>query len=251
ARLACGSADKGYGCITPGLWKAKNRGKLSPGETRMNRMSRYLVPQLVLVFMSHVSLAADTSNFNNRISALNALVGNGASAAPAGQSSQPASGQSAAQPNGGATTTPSGSALFDPKQQDTFNDLVGRCAGAISIYDTRAEGQRHTSEWIAIGGAVLGVAGAALAGHVAIAIVSSLSGLSGAANTTQKIFQDNGDTSTNTLLAREDVRKNARDAIKAYNDGQDFAARQVALNQLFAACMLLDPVGLAITPSGN
>ncbi|MDN8001452.1 hypothetical protein QZN00_30515, partial [Burkholderia multivorans] len=28
ARLACGSADKGYGCITPGLWKAKNRGKL-------------------------------------------------------------------------------------------------------------------------------------------------------------------------------------------------------------------------------
>ncbi|MDN7870303.1 hypothetical protein QZM26_12865, partial [Burkholderia multivorans] len=30
ARLACGSADKGYGCITPGLWKAKNRGKLIP-----------------------------------------------------------------------------------------------------------------------------------------------------------------------------------------------------------------------------
>ncbi|MEM5300301.1 hypothetical protein VSR82_39870, partial [Burkholderia sp. JPY481] len=28
ARLACGSADKGYGCITPDLWKAKNRGKL-------------------------------------------------------------------------------------------------------------------------------------------------------------------------------------------------------------------------------
>lgn len=28
ARLACGSADNGYGCITPVLWKAKNRGKL-------------------------------------------------------------------------------------------------------------------------------------------------------------------------------------------------------------------------------
>ncbi|MDN8104047.1 hypothetical protein QZN31_27820, partial [Burkholderia multivorans] len=42
ARLACGSADKGYGCITPGLWKAKNRGKLSGAS-----LTEAVVPVLV------------------------------------------------------------------------------------------------------------------------------------------------------------------------------------------------------------
>ncbi|WP_232447107.1 hypothetical protein, partial [Burkholderia ubonensis] len=32
---ACGSADKGCGCITWGLWKAKNRGNLMPALARL------------------------------------------------------------------------------------------------------------------------------------------------------------------------------------------------------------------------
>ncbi|WP_219847344.1 hypothetical protein, partial [Burkholderia multivorans] len=40
----CGSADKGYGCITPGLWKAKNRGKLIVPDQVINWVGGHAAP---------------------------------------------------------------------------------------------------------------------------------------------------------------------------------------------------------------
>ncbi|MCK4124258.1 hypothetical protein HFK83_18030 [Ralstonia pseudosolanacearum] len=129
-------------------------------------------------------------------------------------------------------------------QEDFFQHLVQQCSIALNVYDSRAQQQRTRSEGIAIAGALLGVTGAALAGHAAAAVVAGLSGLSGAANTTQKIFQDNGDTSATTIEARENVRKNALAAINSFTGAKDDVTRIAALNQLYSDCMLLDPVGV-------
>ncbi|NML35497.1 helix-turn-helix domain-containing protein [Paraburkholderia antibiotica] len=53
ARLTCGSANKGRGGITPGLWKAKNRGNL------IARLARFLLRRDGAIVRTHYAIAIE------------------------------------------------------------------------------------------------------------------------------------------------------------------------------------------------